>query len=264
MKLPNIGGLISLGKTFASTYRSELLLGTSLATTVSGMVAAGRAGYKSGQEVLLEELEIDRESVWSKTLSLKEKTALTWMNYLPAAGIGAAALGSTTALHIVHVKDKKQLAAACLMAVDEIRKESKLEEGKLKKALNELGVATEEDELDDVALEDGTARLVYGDGLVDEKYLIRDARTQRDRWGTKLEVDEAVIELNSLLLDEDTSLNTFYTYAGFNDVPDGTDYGWVAKTKVSLKWANEIRDDGRLVRSFTFRPAPKPGHNATH
>src|SRR5690348_4725881 len=111
----------SVGKAVMAAHRPEILLGTSLVSTVAGMVTAARAGYKSGQQVMAVEYNLEGQDK-TEVLSVKEKTQLTWINYLPSAGIGMAALGATTGLHIVHVKDKKAMAAAALMAIEEVRK----------------------------------------------------------------------------------------------------------------------------------------------
>jgi hypothetical protein len=253
VKIPNIGGLVSVCRSFVLANRPELLLGMSVTGTIVSVVAAARGGYKSGQEVLKVELTEDRQ------LTTKEKAQLTWLNYLPAAAGTLGSISATTGLHMVHVKEKKMLAAACLMAIDEVKKEGE----NYKKELKNLGftMSDDPDELEAVADEDGVARYVYGDGIVEERYLIRDNKTGRDRWGTKLEIENALNEVNALLAAEgQCSLDTFYTYAGFDTIPEGVELGWSGKPGVSVRWETTVRGDDRPVRGFTFRPAPKVGY----
>lgn len=255
MKIPNLSslkGLAIIGKTFLSTHRPEILLGTSVATTLGGVVTAAFAGYKSGQQVMREEYaDLDLVNPEGKTreLDVKEKIQLTWMNYLPAAGLTAGALGSTTALHLVHVKEKKALATAALAAVDEVKKQIVL-------------VSNEETEkmLEERADEEGVARIENGDGEIEELYLVRDARTGRDIWSNKHRIEDALIEVNMVLNNSgDVELGHFYRHAGFNSVPDDNMYGWNEKDLVSIEWKDTSRDDGRPVKEFTFRPKPAAG-----
>lgn len=252
MKLPNLSrlnGLIGVGKTFLSTHRPEILLGTSITATVGAVVMAAKGGYKSGQQVMAAEHPSFDFDLKTDVLDVKEKIQLTWMNYLPAAGLTAGALGSTTALHLVHVKEKKALATAALAAVDEVKK------GIVK-------VTDEETEklLEDRADENGIARIENGDGDIEEMYLIRDAWSGRDKWSNQHQIEDALIEVNMVLNNSgDVELNHFYTHAGFNTLPEGNRFGWNAKDMVSIEWSETKRDDGRPVRVFTFRPKPAEG-----
>lgn len=250
MKMPNIAGLAGVGKAFVMANRPEILFGASIVSTVAAVVSAARGGYKSGQQVMEAELT-------QGPMTNKEKAQLTWINYLPSAGLTFAALGSTTGLHLVHVKEKKALAATALLAIEEIKKESEQYQSSLK----QLGVALTDDPaaLEAAADEDGVARVTNSDGVIDELYLVRDAKTGRDKWTNKLAIDEAVNTVNAILgKNGDCDLNTFYSHAGFADIEDGTEIGW-SGGPISITWKTVERDDGRPVKQFTFRPAPKSG-----
>jgi len=260
VKLPNISGLVGVGKAFVMANRPEILFGASIVTTVASVVAAARGGYKSGQQVLVQEYGLEDGMIPKREeLSTKEKAQLTWINYLPAAGLTVGALGATTGLHIVHVKEKKALAATALMAIEEVKKEAK----KYEEALHDAGMTIKDDEksLEAASDEKGVARVLNGDGEIEERYLVRDAKTQRTIWSNKSIIDEAILECNEQLSpqgDGDCELNFFYTQAGFNNIPDGGDLGWSGE-KLALTWKNVVLDDGRPAREFTFRPAPRTG-----
>lgn len=260
MKIPNLSklnGLVAVGKTFLSTHRPEILLGTSITTTLGAVIMAAKGGYKSGQEVLREEyadLDLVNPEGKSRELDVKEKIQLTWSNYLPAAGFTAGALGSTTALHLVHVKEKKALATAALAAADEV-----------KKGIVKMSDEETEKILEARADEDGVARIENGDGEIEELYLVRDARTGRDIWSNKHRIEDALIEVNMVLNNSgDVELGHFYQHAGFNSVPDDNMYGWNMKDLVSLEWRDTSRDDGRPVKEFSFRPKPETGYDSAH
>jgi hypothetical protein len=230
---------------------------------VASVVAAARGGYKSGQQVLLAEMGIDPEvdpPVLTNELSNKEKAQLTWINYLPAAGLTASALGATTGLHIVHVKEKKALAATALLAIEEVKKEA----GKYEKALQEVGIAKSDnpEELEKAADKKGVARVMDTDGVLEELYLVRDGRTGRDIWSSEERIRRAILDVNEQLMREgDCDLNYFYTYAGYQILDEDAELGWSGE-KVDVIFKNNVRDDGRPVREFTFRPKPKSGHQS--
>ncbi len=256
MKIPNPTGLISLGKAFIQANRPELLLGASIVSTVSGVILAARGGYKSGQQVLQQEIDTKTE------MTTREKAKLTWINYLPAAGLTASALGSTTGLHYVHVKEKKQLAAMALMAIEEVRSEAKaytaelmetVEENSTEKAKEKIQKAVEEKGLSD---QDGC--------VIEEHYLIRDLWSGRDIWSNKQKIEDAVNEINNIInASGDVDLNSFYEYAGFPPIDEGNAQGWQG-VFLELVWGSTTRSDGRPVTTFKFRSTPSRGFDSTH
>ena len=227
MNIPNLSklnGLVAVGKTFLSTHRPEILLGTSLATTIGAVVAAARGGYKSGR--VIQEIEMNEQ----RDVEVKEMIQLTWPNYLPAAGFTVGALGSTTALHLVHVKEKKALATAALAAVDEVKREFKKYEEE-----ETAGVVSRDEKqaiLEGRATntpigEDKSSHVQYSDGIVEEMYLVRDKKSGRDIWSNEARIQEAVNNVNKWIAKNgDCELNTFYSAAGFEQLPDGDDWGW--------------------------------------
>lgn len=254
MKLPNIGGLVTIGRAFVAANRPEILFGTSVVTTVAAVVAAGRGGYVSGQQVLEAKMDLP---VDAPPMTNKDIAKLTWINYLPAAGLTGGALGATTGLHIVHVKEKKQLAAVALLAIEEAKKEGL----KYKKEITDsIGLSTSEDpkELQKAAGKSGIAKLVHSDGEIEELYLCRDQKTQRDFWSNRVRIEDALLEVNRRLTHEDTELNSFYSLAQMGTIPEGEDMGWNAGDYIGLEWDTTVRDDGRPVRTFRFTPEPDP------
>lgn len=252
MKMPDMkkfNGLIQIGKTFVASRRPEILLGMSITSTLGAVVAAARGGYKSGQQIMaLEHPSFDFEQKTDE-LNVKEKIQLTWLNYLPAAGLTAGALGSTSALHMVHVKEKKALATAALAAVDEIKR-------------NIIEVSPEETAamLDSRVDEEGKVQVQDAHGNVEDLYLVRDGKTGRDIYSNKLRIEEAVLAVNNFIAKHgDCDLNSFYSNAGFETTPDGDDWGWSGDW-VELKWDTTVRDDGRPVARFAFRTKPKEGY----
>lgn len=266
IKLPNLKGFAVMGKAAVAAHRPEILLGTSLVGTVAAVVSAGFAGFKSGQQVMSKEYDITEETPKVAELDAKEKIQLTWLNYLPSAGITLAALGSTTGLHIVHVKEKKALAAAALMAIEEVKTEAKKYEDALVGSVDK-NVKSEKakQKIVDDALDpdgDGFAETLQNtDHEVAEMYLVRDAKTGRDIWSNTLRIEEAVNSINNFIAKHgDCDLNSFYSNAGFENTPDGDDWGW-SGSWVELKWDTTTRDDGRPVKRFAFRTDPKKGYD---
>lgn len=255
--MSTLGGVMSIGKAFVAANRPEILLGTSIVSTVGAVVMAARGGYKSGYEIGQE--DVKRMAVGQDVLEPKEIMSLTWMNYLPAAGATLGSVGATTGLHLVHVKEKKQLVAASLMAIDQVRKEGEDLREELSRS---LGVAASEDpkDLDKASKKSGIAKVVNRSGELEELFLVRDQKTGRDIFSNRLRIEDAVNLVNrQLARKEAVDLNTFYSYAGFESVPDGNDLGWNPGVDVEVHWIKEsaIRDDGRPSRPFQLRPFPE-------
>lgn len=255
MKIPNPVNALRVGKAFVVAHRTELLLSGSIVSTVSAAVMAARAGYKSGYTVA--EQDVIRQATGQDKLDRKEVFDLTWMNYIEPSVAVVAAVGATSCLHIVHVKEKKQLATAAILTMEQMKREA---EAYKKDLLESVGVSKSEDEADlkKAAGKSGIAKVVHSDGEIEELYLVRDARTQRDVWSNRHRIEEAVMDINMMLsTDDSVDLNDFYSRAGFGSTPDGGNVGWPAKQLVGLDWDSTVRDDGRPVRQFRLDPAPK-------
>ena len=256
MNIPNITGLVKVGKTFLLAHRPELLLGTSITATIGAVVLAAKGGYEA-RGILDEQWPHDLEDV-----SLKTKAQLTWHCYVPAAVTTVGALGATTGLHLVHVKEKKALVAAGLAAIEEVKTEAK----EFQKELEEVLSPEQKEELQDRIFqaesdEDGVVRRTSSDGEVEELYLVRDAKTGRDIWSNKTRIEDALVVVNDHIARQgDCELNTFYSLAGYNLIPDGDDWGWSGEF-VELQWGVDTRDDGRPVRTFSFHASPTKGYD---
>lgn len=282
IKLPNVKGIVLLGKAAVAAHRPEILFGASIASTIGAVVAAARGGYQSGQQVLKAEfsdLDLESPEGRAQSLTVKEKIQLTWMNYLPAAGLTAGALGSTTGLHIVHIKEKKAIAAAALMAIDEVKQQASTYVEDVKKAIEENVEMTDEqkDKVNESLLEKsadrngGTALVQSTDGEVEELFLVRDPVTGRDIWSNKARIEEAIVEVGNLINGSgEASLNNFFEQAGWGRVDLGENLGWSGALP-SITWVDQfgrpisgVRDDGRPFRSFRFQPEPEKGFDDPH
>lgn len=115
--------IFGIGKAFVMAYRPELLYGASVVSTVGSVVLAAKGGYEARGRV--EEAQNATASLATPgtPLTIKEKALLTWTCYIPAAIGTVSAVGSTTGLHLVHVKEKKAMAAAGLAAINQAREE---------------------------------------------------------------------------------------------------------------------------------------------
>jgi len=279
VKIPNIKALATLGKAAVAAHRPEILFGTSIVTTISAVVMAAKGGYEARGKVdeermkriaspeppfdtFLEYYQEAKEK--APDLDVKEKIQLTWMNYLPSAGLAAGAVGATTGLHLVHIKEKKALAAAALMAIDEVKGQSKEYVDKVMKEVEATTSKEDAEKIRDNVLDpDGTGvcEIQNGDHEVEELYLVRDAKTGRDVWSNTARIEEAVNAVNSFIAKHgDCDLNSFYSNAGFEITPDGDDWGW-SGAWVELKWDTTVRDDGRPVKRFAFRTDPEKGYD---
>lgn len=260
INLSNLKGLAAIGKTFVMANRPELLFGASVAATLASVGLAAKGGYEA--RGIVDKAQAEATEPLTKT----QMANLTWHCYVPA-GLGTiGALGSTTGLHIVHIKEKKALATAALAAIDEIKLQSKEYADGLLKTLDENTPEEEKARIQEEinAKGEAPAWIQNSDGEVEELYLVRDAYTGRDIFSNKTRIEDACVEINGALnRNGDCEIDYFYTQAGFNDIPHGMDIGW-SGGPVSLTWSSDVRDDGRPVRVFTFQPRPKEGFEATN
>lgn len=244
MNLPDPSGLIKIGKSIIQSRSPQLLLGASIGATIGAVILSAKGGYEA--RGIVDKAEAEK----GQPLEVKEKIQLTWLCYMPAALTTVTALGAQSGLHVVHVKEKKALAATYLAAAEQ--------------AKHELKKATLTDEQMEKLAEknkQGKVLTFNQDGEVEEMYLIRDAKTGRDIWSNKNRIEDALNELNNVLNGSgDVELNTFYTYAGFPTIPDGDEEGW-SGALLNLRWSTDQRSDGRPVKVFTFQPGPSKGYD---
>lgn len=256
IKLPNVRGLVSMTKALVMANRPELLFGASITATVGAVLLAAKGGYDARGKLEVVAMEQNKDVT---EIPVKEKVNLTWLCYMPAAVTTLGALGSTTGLHLVHIQEKKALAQSALVAIEEVKETARQFEK------DNIGVVSQEERskiLEERAKntpigENGSAHQEYSDGFLEELYPVRDAKTGRDIFSNEQRIEEAVLHLNNLLAKEGSaSLNEFYEKAGFSMIPEGEDWGW-SGVWVELEWKASVRDDGRPVREFSFRPVAK-------
>lgn len=259
ISLPNVKGLVVLGKTVLQAHRPELLFGASITATLAAVGLAAKGGYEARGKVDEKEAEVGRP------LDTKEKVSLTWLCYMPAAVTTVTALGSTTGLHIVHVKEKKALAQTALGVIEEIKESAK-------EFAEENGGPLTKDQQEKVLEKAGGKKgavLVEGsDGEIEELYLVRDPVTGRDIWSNKTRINDAMVEVCNIINGQShASLNDFYDEAKWGRLPDGNLVGW-SGTLPEIAWHDEngqpitgVRDDGRPWRGFRFRPTPEKDYD---
>lgn len=269
---PRLKGLIKIGKNFVAANRPEILFGTSVVSTVAACGLSAKAGYESGKQVTKVQHGIHPDNEPKVVLDKKEIAELTWKNYVPAGAVLATSLGATTGLHLVHVKEKKQIALAAMSAIDEVQRQAHQYANDIADSVEEVLNPTreEKDQIEEKIMEknsdrnNGRALVMDSDGIVEEMYLVRDAKTGRDIWSSEQRIEDALNEVNAVITRQgDCELNLFYSLAGFGLLPDGDDWGWSGNL-VSLHWDVTVRDDGRPVRRFTFRTEPQKGYNSAH
>ena len=254
ISLPNVKGLVVLGKTVLQAHRPELLFGASITATLAAVGLAAKGGYEARGKVDEKEAEVGRP------LDTKEKVSLTWLCYMPAAVTTVTALGSTTGLHIVHVKEKKALAQTALGVIEEIKESAKefAEENG-----GPLNKEEQEKVLEKTANKDGIAKFPNTDGEIEELFLVRDPITGRDIWSNTARINSAMVDIGNLINGQkNASLNDFYDEAKYGRTRQGDYVGWSGVIP-EISWNDEngmpitgVRDDGRPWRGFRFLPAP--------
>jgi hypothetical protein len=281
MNLPDVRGVVSVGKSFIKANRPEILLGASVAATAISVVSAAIGGYRSGRHV--ESIERDRAEQQAayergeavepigevKPLTKTEIFQETWQNYVPAAGASVAAVASTFGLHVVHIQDKKALVATALAAVEEVRETARAYIEDLNEAVDENATDKAKEKIKAAHLEKSAARgngIVHGidpvSGVLFEQYLVRDGKSGQTVYSNQHEVEQALLRLNEeLQQDGEVGLETFMSELGYEPSDDQESYGWSGHEKVRLHWDTTRTGDGRPVCVFSFDPAPRVGYD---
>lgn len=266
MKIPNFSNLLQVGKSFLLANRPEMLLGVAVAATAGAVVLAAQGGYKSGKQVA--EANAERAAEGAEPMNKPEIVMATWQNYVPAAGVCITALASTAGLHIVHVKEKKQLVAAGLAAVEEAKKSYQEYVKEIEESVKEHTQPKTREKIENSVMEKnaarngGVAKVWDNDGAIIQKYLIRDASSGRDMWSNQAEIKEAVAELNLNLASGDVAVNRFYEHLGIKGIEDGgEDRGWNEGEAVTIKWSTDRREDGQPLVVFRLDPPAAEGYD---
>lgn len=260
INLPNVKGLVVLGKTFIMANRPEILFGASITATLASVGLAAKGGYEAGQKVMqAEHPDLDlTDPIPEHQLDLKQKASLTWLCYAPAAVTTIGALGSTTGLHIVHISEKRALAQAALGAIEEVKKESKAYIDSLEKSVDENAGPKTADKIRE-GVREGVP-----EWMIDEKlYLVQDEFTGRTFYSNETRLMSAVNEVNKKInKDGECDLNTFYMWAGVEEIDRGVEHGWSGEL-LQLQLEDEhLRSSGDPVRKFIFRPQPTKGFDS--
>lgn len=276
MNIPNLSSLknvVNLGKNVVKAYRPEILFATSVTGTLAAVALGAKGGYDARGRVEEERMsrvdspEAPYDNLFEYVdlgcdlpdLSVKEKAALTWSCYTPAALATLGAVGSTTGLHLVHIKEKKQLAAAALVAIEEVKTSAKEYVEDLQDAVSENTTAKTQDKIDKAVEEKQEARALVRDPL----YYVQDARTGRPFLSTESRVQAAINEVNNLLTNNrDVDVNTFYVWANLPEIENGEEIGWNSGDFVTLRWSDTHLDDGTPVREFSFSPRPQENYDS--
>lgn len=258
MKMPNVTGLVKVGKTFIQANRPEILFGGAIVATLTAVGLAAKGGYEAGQLVLEAEHPSTALKIPENPLTSKEKIQLTWLCYMPAMVSTVAAVGSTTGLHIVHLKDKKMMAQAGLAALEEVKASAKQYEKDVKEAISENATPKAAEKIEDAIEEKKINRLAD-----QTMYTVQDAHTGRAFYSSESRVQEAINQVNNLLnKPSDVDLNYFYIQCGVPEIDRGDEIGWSGQN-VHLKWDDTHLEDGRPARKFTFQPRPRKGFDTS-
>lgn len=268
MNLPDIRGMINVGKSLIMANRPEILLGSAIVATGASVILAARGGYKSGHDVAMLTVERAANDEPNPVPTRAEIVQLTWRNYVPAALATTTALGATTGLHFIHVHEKKLLVASGLAAVEEARKAAQEYIEDMQNSVdNNTGEKTnakiKAEMLErNAARHGGMAHLMDSSGMLTQVYPVRDARSLGTKWSNQLEVEEALLLVNEeIIQDGEASLDTFYSHWGLESPSEAQEYGWSGAERPEAKWSTSRRDDGQPIAVFTLVPPPHRGYD---
>lgn len=256
--------IFGFGKAFVMAHRPELLYGASVVSTVASVGLAAKGGYDSGVKVAS---HVEGHDIDTSVVPVKEKIQMTWKNYVPAVIGTASAVTSTTGLHLVHVKEKKAMAAAALMALEEIRDQANDMKEEALKILEDPELSDEE-KRERLENTEWTAESGFTDDLPfhNGKYPCWDDLANRPVNSNREYIRRAgEVLLNEINRKGHANLNLFYEELNMMESQIGSQLGWTQEdiegygggtgTEFVAFGATEL-PDGSQATAFWFKVPP--------
>lgn len=252
---------------FASD-NSPLILTVVGAAGIAGTAfLSGKGGFKAGQIIQNHESaqRIKREAGEQIIpLSFKQKTALTWKCYLPAAGVGAITLGAVVGSNRISTTRSAALASAFAIsqeAADKYKAQvvKKLgdvkEKGVVEAVAKDRVVSNPPTETNTIIVSNSAGRQLF-----------QDSWSGRYFEATMDDVKGAVNNLNYIVNNHgNATLAEFYDLLGLSATRESSEIGWNSDKLLDVYFAPVLHDDGkRAVMCIEYRVVPSRDYFRTH
>lgn len=252
----------------AKKYLPEVLTGVGIGGIFGTAVFTAEATIKSVRDVDAKTAELKRP------LTVKEKIALCWRNYIKAAVMGVSSAVCIVASDNIQTKRYAAVATAFGMAstslkeltakIPEVVGEEKAEEihkAVVQEKLNNTPVPTDISEEYEKEREKAPQTFCTDVAVADDnRILCYDERFGRYFLSNKREITEAEDEINRLIISEGyASLNDFYTILHMSPTTGGDDLGWNGSREgyLDIRFSTMLAPDGRPCLTIDYFIGPR-------
>jgi len=243
-----------------SDHSPAILTGAAIAGTIVTAIFAGRAGYKAGYSVALDEATGGTKANESDKDRRVRIAKDTWKLYLPSAVTGVGTIAAVAAANRINTNRAAALAAAYTItdrAFSEYK--SKVVETIGEKKQTEIQDKILQDRMDESG--ERSALVMIGSNNV----LCYDAFSDRYFQSSMEDIKKAQNDTNyELLHNMYVSLSEFYSRLGLPSTGYSDELGWTSDNKVDLHFSSTMTPDERPALSFTFHVDPIRNYHKSH
>lgn len=227
-------------------------------------VLTARATFEAAEQLREAQVQKNIDANQMVPLTKTEKVKEVWPLYIAPVSTGALSIAAIVMSHRISSKRAAMLAAAYAL------NQEKLEEYQ-EKMKEKLGIKKEKDARDEIQQERVTRTFeanafdffAPGQG----KVWMMEAYTGRPFLSTKVAIEEAVNEVNALLVSERAvRLSDFYDLIGLDHVSTSDYFGFTYHDRLELDWTTTTSPDGQLavhVFDYVNPPVMNPEREAT-
>jgi hypothetical protein len=238
----NFNEILKRAGKFTTDHSPAILTAIAVTGTLTTAVLVGKASIKAA-DILRDE---------SQALEPKDKVALVWKFYVPAAGVACATIACIILSNRIGTRRAAGLAAVYAIS------EKAFDEYK-SKVVERLGEKEEQSIRDEIAQDRVTRTsnlsemVVIGSGSV----LCYDAFTGRYFLNDMESIRKAQNDLNGKVLnDYYASLTDFYNLIGLPPTSYSDEVGWNSDSQLELQFSTTLSEDGRPCLSVDFKVTP--------
>lgn len=249
----SVSSIVRKSQQVISDNSPAILTGAAFAGAVVTTILAGRAGYKAGYSVAMEDAAPGIHEVEAQKDRRKRIAKQTYKLYLPSAITGVGTLSSIVAANRIGTNRTAALAAAYTIT-DRAFTEYK------SKVVETLGEKKEQTEIQDKLMQDKVDATGDRSSLVvigNNDVLCYDAFTDRYFQSNIEKLKKAQNDTNYEILHSFyVSLSEFYSKVGLPPTKFSDEIGWNSDNLLELHFSSVMTPDDKPALAFTFHVDP--------
>ncbi|AWN05201.1 hypothetical protein SEA_HOTFRIES_33 [Streptomyces phage HotFries] len=244
----------------AAANSPTILTTLSVTGTLATAYLSGKATLKANK--ILNDAQNERDPFEDDyKMDLREKVALVWKEFVPAAGVAVVTIACMVAANRIGARRVAALATAYTIAEKAaVTYKDKVVETIGKKKEEGIRTAIAQDEIDRHPISRETVYVEGGGGD-----LFRDGWSGRYFNSTVARLEKAANQINATLnTDFSATLSDFYDQVGLDRTDESDMVGWNSDTPLELEFTWGSTPDERPCGVVRFRTVPYREHNSFH